>query len=135
MFEYPNPTEILELRKGLKKKKLPDVVDEMCGDVPEIGCFSVQQINNEFEIQWRVYGNEQSEEMTTATFKDLSFLPEMASKRYELGMLIFTIIYAYGNEMLNAIPGPREAMQEANHYYGIAQKWEQWAIVETGWFL
>lgn len=135
MFEYPSPTEIQERRKGLKKKKLPHVVDEMCGDVPEVGCFSVQQINNEFEIQWRKYDGDTNQEMNSATFKDLSFSPEMATKRYELGMLIFTIIYAYGNEMLNSIPGPREAMQEANHYYGIAHKWEQWAIVETGWFL
>ncbi len=132
-----NPTdqELLEMRKGLRKRKLPKISEQMFGEAPGIGSFRVTIDGSILSIEWVVDGGSNLKEKRKYTFQDLSFSPELEKERYELGMLMSTIYSEHGREIRNSIPGPHEAMMESNPYFVEAEKWEHWAKVVTGFFL
>ncbi len=132
-----NPTdqELLEMRKGLRKRKLPKISEQMFGEAPGIGSFRVTIDGSILSIEWVVDGGSNLKEKRKYTFQDLSFSPELEKERYELGMLMSTIYSEHGREIRNSIPGPHEAMMESNPYFVEAEKWEHWAKVAPGFFL
>lgn len=132
-----NPTdqELLELRKGLRKRKLPKISEQMFGEAPGIGSFQVTIDGSILSIEWVVDLGSNPNEKRKFAFQDLSFSPELEKERYELGMLMSPIYSEHGREIRNSIPGPHEAMMESNPYFVEAEKWEHWAKVAPGFFL
>ncbi len=132
-----NPTdqELLEMRKGLRKRKLQKISEQMFGEAPGIGSFQVTIDGSILSIEWVVDLGSNPNEKRKFAFKDLSFSPELEKERYELGMLMSTIYSEHGREIRNSIPGPHEAMMESNPYFAEAEKWEHWAKVAPGFFL
>lgn len=132
-----NPTdhELLKMRRGLRKRKLPKISEQMFGEAPGIGSFQVTIDGTILSIEWLVVGSSEPNEIRKYTFQDLSFSPELEKERYELGMLMSTIYSEHGREIRNSIPGPHEAMMESNPYFVEAEKWEHWAKVVSGFFL
>ena len=133
-----NPTqlELEELRKGLRKRKLPQISAVMFGQLIGIGSFKVIGDNKELlSIEWQVTAAGGKNEKRIYRFSDLSFSPDLEKERYELGMLISKIFSEHGREIRNSIPGPNEAMMASNRYFVEADKWEHWAKVTPGFFL
>jgi len=133
-----NPTqlELEELRKGLRKRKLPQISAVMFGQLIGLGSFKVIADNKELlSIEWQVTAAGGKNEKRIYRFSDLSFSPDLEKERYELGMLISRIFTGHGREIRNSIPGPNEAMMASNRYFVEADKWEHWAKVVPGFFL
>lgn len=131
----PSIEEFAEMRKGLRKRKRPQLSTEMFGDAPGIGQFEVLDKGRNFTIKWTLESKNLITDPKVFGFDDLSNLSELENERYELGMLISTIYYEHGREIRNSIPGPREAMMASNPYFDAAEKWEHWAKVSPGFFL
>jgi hypothetical protein len=127
--------ELEEMRKGLRKRKLPKISEQMFGEAPGIGSFKVTIDGSILSIEWVVDGGRNPNEKRKFSFQDLSFSPDLEKERYELGMLMSTIYSEHGREIRNSIPGPHEAMMESNPYFVEAEKWEHWAKVAPGFFL
>jgi hypothetical protein len=133
-----NPTqlELEELRKGLRKRKLPQISAVMFGQLIGLGSFKVIGDDKELlSIEWQVTATGGRNEKRIYRFSDLSFSPDLEKERYELGMLMSKIFLEHGREIRNSIPGPNEAMKESNPYFVEADKWEHWAKVAPGFFL
>ena len=133
-----NPTqlELEELRKGLRKRKLPQISAVMFGQLIGLGSFKVIGDDKELlSIEWQVTAAGGKNEKRIYRFSDLSFSPDLEKERYELGMLISKIFSEHGREIRNSIPGANEAMKESNPYFDAAEKWEHWAKVASGFFL
>ena len=131
----PNLEEFIELRKGLRKRKRPQLSTEMFGDAPGIGCFEVLERGGDLYLQWRITVNSTQSESKCFGFDELSDLTEFELERFEVGMLISDIFKEHGREIRNSIPGPREAMIALNPYFDASEKWEHWAKVAPGFFL
>ena len=128
--------ELEELRKGLRKRKLPQISAVMFGQLIGLGSFKVIGDDKELlSIEWQVTATGGKNEKRVYRFSDLSFSPDLEKERYELGMLISKIFSEHGREILNSIPGPTEAMMASNRYFVEADKWEHWAKVTPGFFL
>ena len=131
-----NNNELEELRKGLRKRKLPQISAVMFGQLIGLGSFKVIGDDKELlSIEWQVTAAGGKNEKRIYRFSDLSFSPDLEKERYELGMLISKIFSEHGREIRNSIPGPKEAMKESNPYFVEADKWEHWAKVAPGFFL
>lgn len=131
----PSIEEFAEMRKGLRKRKRPQLSTEMFGDAPGIGQFEVIDDGGNLTVKWTLESQNLKTDPKVFGFDDLSNLSELENERYELGMLISTIYYEHGREIRNSIPGPREAMMASNPYFDAAEKWEHWAKVAPGFFL
>ena len=132
----PTKIEIELMRKGLRKRKLPQISTEMYGNLIGLGSFKViGDMGGLLSVEWQVTATGGKNEMRIYRFSDLSFSPDLEKERYELGMLISKIFSEHGREILNSIPGPNEAMMASNRYFVEADKWEHWAKVTTGFFL
>ena len=127
--------ELEELRKGLRKRKLPKISEQMFGEAPGIGSFYVIETDYVLSIEWQLEGSSNTLGKKMYTFENLSLSPDLEQERYELGMLMSTIFSEHGREIRNSIPGPHEAMKESNPYFVEADKWEHWAKVAPGFFL
>lgn len=130
----PSIEEFAEMRKGLRKRKRPQLSTEMFGDAPGIGQFEVLDKGGNFTIKWTLESQNLKTDPKVFGFDDLSNLSELENERYELGMLISMIYYEHGREIRNSIPGPREAMMASNPYFDAAEKWEHWAKVKARFF-
>ena len=132
----PSQQELEELRKGLRKRKLPQISAVMFGQLIGLGSFKVIGDDKELlSIEWQVTAAGGKNEKRVYRFSDLSFSPDLEKERYDLGMLISKIFSEHGREILNSIPGPNEAMMASNPYFVEADKWEHWAKVAPGFFL
>jgi len=132
----PTKIEIELMRKGLRKRKLPQISTEMYGNLIGGGSFKViGEMDGLLSVEWQVTAAGGKNEKRIYRFSDLSFSPDLEKERYELGMLISKIFSEHGREIRNSIPGANEAMKESNPYFDAAEKWEHWAKVASGFFL
>ena len=131
----PTIEEFTELRKGLRKRKRPQLSIEMFGDAPGIGYFEVLERGESMYLQWRLDVDGTQSESRCFGYDELSNLTDLELERFEVGMLISRIFNEHGREIRNSIPGPREAMMASNPYFDASEKWEHWAKVAPGFFL
>ena len=131
----PSIEEFAEIRKGLRKRKRPQLSTEMFGKAHDIGEFEVLEESGSLVIQWILESKNIKSNSKRYGFDDLSHHLELEQERYEVGMLISRIFNEHGREIRNSIPGPREAMMASNPYFDAAEKWEHWAKVAPGFFL
>lgn len=128
MNSPPSSTELNEIRKKLKKRKLPKVYPDMAGVLAELGEFEFKEIDGGFKAEWLLFGKEKK----SAIFADLCNLETLELNRLELGWLVADIIEQYAQDMLHAIPGPNEAMKEFSHFKKISDNWRHWSQVAPG---
>jgi hypothetical protein len=65
----------------------------------------------------------------SALFESLSLDPSYESMRLELGWMIANMLRQEAANSLFLIPGPKEAMAEANFYHREEARWRCWAIL------
>lgn len=131
----PTVEEFAEMRKGLRKRKRPQLSTEMFGHAPGIGQFDVSEQTGKLFIEWQIESNGVKGEKRRVGFDELSDQMDLEQDKYEVGMLISNIFSEHGREIRNSIPGPREAMMASNQYFDASEKWEHWAKVAPGFFL
>jgi hypothetical protein len=64
----------------------------------------------------------------SAPFFALGEDPSLEAERLELGWMIANMARAEAVRMLQTIPGPHEAMAEANHFHREEERWRCWAL-------
>jgi hypothetical protein len=134
-MDKPSLENLLEIRKKLKKNKLPKIHGGMKAFNPEIGGFEVIPIADELEIRWNIRKN--GERITGGTYKfsQLCTVPEFEKLRLDVGWLIADLLDLEASNMLQSIPGPNEAMKESEFYRKLASSWRHWAQVEAGFMI
>jgi hypothetical protein len=128
MTTKPTAEELVEIRKKLKKNKLPNLFSGMWASEPGIGGFRVSNKNSDFEIEW-VLADLKSK---NALFSDLCNNKDKEEVRLELGWLVADLMDHHAGKMYQIIPGPNEAMKEAEYFHKMASTWRHWAQVPAG---
>ena len=128
----PLPSELPSLRKGRRKRKIPDVFAGMRGHLVDRGRFRFRIEGDRHEVQWFI-GPEQSQQAwKSALWSELCCNPALELERLELGWLIADVCMERGNHMMKCIPAPNEAMKEAAPYWSMGDAWYHWAVVAAG---
>ena len=108
--------------KRIKPPQLPAGVD---WSNSIIGSFSTLAGPGGVVIEWQtVEGPKRS-----ALFAALGDDPKLEADRLELGWMIANMARLEALRMLEIIPGPNEAMAEANHFYREEDRWRCWALL------
>jgi len=129
----PALEDLKEIRKRLKKNKLPKIHAGMKASDPEIGKFEVIPRENELEIRWDIIENGRRASGGVYKFSQLCHEPDFEKFRLDLGWL--DLLDKEANRMLQSIPGPNEAMKESEFYRKLASSWRHWAQVEAGFMI
>ena len=128
----PNRDKLPSLRKGRRKRKVPAVFDGMCGKMPKRGRFAFRSAGDDFQAEWLVCDSKSAEQHKKALFSELCLSPHLELERLELGWLIADIAKHEANAAMRSIPGPNEAMKEADRFGRIEDEWRHWAVVSAG---
>jgi hypothetical protein len=104
-MQQPTPADLPALRKGLRKRSVPEVRLNMAGNAEGLGRFAVDQTSDGFLIKWQLSGEEQKEAM----FAELCSSPAKELERLELGWLIAEVAGREAQRLMDAIGGPNEA--------------------------
>lgn len=134
-MKKPSFTELVEIRKKLKKNKLPKIHAGMKASDPEIGKFEVIPRDNELEIRWDIIESGRRVSGGVYKFSQLCHEPDFEKLRLDLGWLIADLLDKEAIKMLQFIPGPNEAMKESEFYRKLASTWRHWAQVEAGFMI
>jgi hypothetical protein len=134
-MDKPSLENLLEIRKKLKKNKLPKIHGGMKAFNPEIGGFEVIPREDELEIRWNIHKNGKRISSGVYKFSQLCKEPEFEKLRLDVGWLIADLLELEANNMLQSIPGPNEAMKESEFYRKLASSWRHWAQVEAGFMI
>lgn len=128
----PTPDELQGLRKGLRKKKVPNVFHEMWWSEPGIGGAKFTADGDDFTVAWVTFENDELSPLKYASFRQLCNDPTCELQRLEVGWVIADIAQHQGQEIADSIGGPNEAMEEASPYWELADEWRHWALVPAG---
>ena len=129
---HPTPSELVGLRKGLKKRAVPKAFDSLWASQPGIGGFVFEQDGADLRAEWVVGVSEKEQPRKNAMFHELCNAPDRELERLELGWLIADLFAFHAQEVLNSIGGPNEAMREAAPFWKMADNWKHWALVPAG---
>ena len=124
----PLEDELVKRRKtGWKKRRRakhpPIRVTE--GRHPRLGQFEFQSQDDSYLVKFRIGPKGKSR---SATLCDICDREELADDRLRLGWLIADMYELDGLHLLDAIPGPNEAMREYTRLSNVASEWRRWAI-------
>lgn len=128
MEKLPDKDQLLALRKGLRKRKLPVVRSGMCGSFEQLGSFSVTKAAGSFLMEWKVKDGISK----SLSFKDLCTDPGLELDRLELGWLIATMFDFEAQRIMDSIGHPFEAFNAASEPRKAADDWRHWAKVKAG---
>ena len=128
MSECPSSSELIIIRKKLRKRKKPIAQPGMKGSLPNESYFEFLEAEGRLTAKWKILNSP----IKLASFSDLSNLESLELDRLELGWLIADVIDDYAQQMLHSIPGPNEAMKEFSFYKKIADNWRHWSQVVAG---
>jgi hypothetical protein len=131
----PTPEQLIKLRKGLRKRKLPKLFDGMHYCVPEKGIFNVYEHEQDFRIEYLLGSTDHKAKRNVAFFSELNSSPDLELTRYNIGMLISAAYETESNKVFNFISGPKEGMAACAPILKEADNWAHWAIVKAGHFL
>ena len=131
----PSIDDLKEIRKKLKKNKIPKIHAGMKAFNPEIGGFEVIPRDDELEMRWDILKNGKRLSSGVYKFSQLCTEPEFEKFRLDVGWLIADLLDDEAIKMLNSIPGPNEAMRESEFYRKLASTWRHWAQVEAGFMI
>lgn len=128
----PTLDKLQGLRKGLRKKRTPQVFDDLWCSQPGIGGAKFYADGDDFKVEWVTFDNGEVSPTKFASFRQLCDDPNCELQRLEVGWVIADIFAYQGQEIANSIGGPNEAMREANLYWKFANAWRHWALVPAG---
>jgi hypothetical protein len=135
-IEYLNSTkkELIEIRKDLKKGKLPNVFDGMWMSEPQIGGAKFEKEADDFVISWVYFIDGIKTDVFKSSFHKICNDTNQEMNRLRLGITLSNIFKEQGSQILNSIGGPNEAMREASPLFKLADDWYHWAVVPAGFF-
>jgi hypothetical protein len=129
MYKIPDPQELNSLRKTLKKIKPPEPFDGMWCSEPGIGGVRFQKDGDDYVVTWVSFENGALTKPKNVSFNSLSTDASFEHDRLYTGIVIANVMHTQGNKKLQEIPGPNEAMKEANLYFKEAERWYYWALM------
>jgi len=127
----PSEAELTLLRKGKRKRKLPEMSDGFVGEHSKLGRFSITACGMETICEWQTPG----QEMRRECLSDLNVKKELESSRLAFGWLIASMFQLDGLHNVDAIPDPVEAMKAAAFFSKHKENWQHWALVPAGHML
>lgn len=120
----PSAEQLPELRAMTKRLKPPKLPAGAQWSNSKVGGYSTKAGADGVIVTWRpVDGQER-----TAPFDALGCDPLYEAERLELGWMVANMLGVEAARMLQCIPGPNEAMSEANKYYREEDRWRAWAL-------
>ena len=134
MNNFPSNDELLQIRKTLKKRKIPKVFHDMCMSEPLIGGAKFEKEGDDYQISWVYFIDGIKTEIFKSSFHKINTDESLEMDRLRLGITLSNIFKEQGSNILNSIGGPNEAMREASPYFKLADDWYHWAVVSAGFF-
>ena len=124
VLPLPPAEQLPQLRATVKRAKAPNLPAGACWDNTIVGSFSTTSGPDGVMVEWQMAGGWKR----SASFRALSEDPSLEAERLELGWMIANMARVEAERMLQTIPGPHEAMAEANHFYREEERWRCWAL-------
>lgn len=134
MIDFPTKNELIEIRKNLRRRKLPNIFDGMWMSEPKIGGAKFEKDGDDFVISWVYFIDGIKTEIFKSGFHKINTDEGLEMDRLRLGITLSNIFKEQGSNILNSIGGPNEAMREASPYFKLADDWYHWAVVPAGFF-
>lgn len=134
-MKIPSNAELLELRKGLRKQKVPEILDGFWCSEPGIGGAKFSKSGADYEVVWVSFENGVKSEQKKASWRNLCLQASMELERYELGSVISEIFEAHAVKAMESIGHPIEAANVAKPYWDTATRWKHWGVVAAGHML
>lgn len=125
VLALPNSLELPQLRAEVSRAKTPNLPAGACWDNAIAGSFSTTSGPDDVMVEWQMAGCPKH----SALFAALGDDPKLEAQRLELGRMIANMARLEAFRMLEIIPGPNEAMAEANHFYREEDRWRCWAEI------
>lgn len=131
-MKLPTVDELKELRKGLRKQKLPKIFDGMWGSEPGVGGVKFTISDDDYNVEWVSVENEVLSSVKNVSWKSLCGDPALELQRLEIGLIFAELLEMQAQRVMDAIGGPIESLRESEPYRTAAKKWRHWAIVKAG---
>lgn len=129
----PALEELQNLRRGLRKRKLPHVFHEMWCSQPGIGGAKFIANGNDFDVEWVVVEAGKKSALKHASFQQLCADPNFELLRLELGWVVADICQVDAQAVMDSIGHPTEAWKAAAPQRKVAESWRHWALVPAGY--
>lgn len=125
ILPLPTKAELPRLRATIKRMKPATIPAGAHWENTLVGSYSTTQSPDGVMIHWKAKdGSERS-----ALIEALSLDPSCETMRLELGWMIANMLRLEAAHALLSIPGPKEAMAEANFYHREEARWRCWAVL------
>lgn len=134
-MKIPSADDLSLLRKGLRKRKVPNVFDGLWCSEPGIGGMKVTVLNDDYQLEWVTFDGGVKSDLKTALWTALCNDPALEFVRYEIGCLVAEILQIQQKAVMDSIGHPLEAIREAEPYRKASEAWKHWGIVKAGHML
>jgi len=134
MKEKPAFEEVLNLRKGLRKRKVPslDLLDDH-GRFPGVGSYNLVETERSVLVSW---SREGAGGMTSeALFDDMCVDPNFEGERLDFGWLMYEIAHFQAQTARSRYGDGIEVSHYIGRLHGYANNWEHWALIPAGHML
>jgi len=125
ILALPADAELTKLRAKVKRFKSPKLTADGQWENSKVGICKTEQSSEGVSVTWSIVGGVEKTEL----WKRLCTDPMLATQRLELGWMIANMLGIEAVRALRSIPGPNEAMEEANFYWREEKRWRKWALV------
>jgi hypothetical protein len=125
ILALPTEAELPKLRAKVKRFKSPELPVGGHWENSKVGIYKTEQSPDGVLVTWRIVGGVER----TDLWERLCTHPMPATQRLELGWMIANMLGIEAVRALSSIPGPNEAMEEANFYWREENRWRKWALV------
>lgn len=123
-MKLPNQEQLLVLRKGLRKRKLPLIFDGMWCSEPGIGGMKVTASGADLLIEWVSFDDGVKSALKHSDWRGLCLESDLEMMRLEIGLVISEIMLAQGQKVMDSIGHPIDAFNEAEPYRDSAKNWK-----------
>ena len=134
-MNLPTAEQLAELRKGLRRRKKPEIFAGMHWAAPGIGIIQVQGAGDDFRVEWQWCGGPSQHTRKHGLWRTLCISDEFELERFELGTLADLILQAHAKQISDSIGHPMVAYREAGPYLDSAARWRHWGRVRAGHML
>ncbi len=131
-MQMPSSDEVEQLRKGLRKRKLPHVFDGMWCSEPGIGGVKFTANGTDFYVEWVSFEGGVKSELKRSEWRNLCIDPALERQRLEIGYVIAAALLEQAQKHMDSIGHPTQAFKEAEPYRQSAEEWKHWALVRAG---
>lgn len=125
VIPLPSAAQLPELRAKAKRLKPPQLSAGSSWSNSIVGSFSTSSSSDGVVVTWQTIDGPKR----SALFATLGDNHSLEVERLELGWMIANMARLEALRMLEIIPGPNEAMAEANHFYREEERWRCWALL------